>query len=169
MLIIVIFLLESPNLVKSVCLCLILSGCSQAVKGIWLDPYLETIFNDLSLTRLSQGHRKQKYANGCHFCTLLEKAMQISFVSFFLALLIEQVGTRRLMPLGWSINSMPLISSVPWVNYTLWCIIKNFVWKFRHFILGYKKAWICIKILGANVIFLVVKKIRWIFLNQQKF
>ena len=83
-----------------------LSACCHAVKGIWLDPYLETVFNDLSLTRLSQGHRKQKYANGCHFCTLLEKAMQISFVSFFLALLIEQVGTRRLMPLGWSINSV---------------------------------------------------------------
>ena len=35
----------------------------------------------LGVVWLSQGHRKQKYANGCHFCTLLEKAMQI--LAFF--------------------------------------------------------------------------------------
>ena len=71
----------------------------------WLDPYLEIIFNDLSLTRLSQGHRKQKYANGCHFCTLLEKAMQISFVSFF-SCLANRTSRYQKIDASWLVNQL---------------------------------------------------------------
>ena len=78
---------------------------SLGVRSPWLDPYLETIFNVLSLTRLSQGHRKQKYANGCHFCTLLEKAMQISFVSFF-SCLANRTSRYQKIDASWLVNQL---------------------------------------------------------------
>ena len=111
------------------------------VKGIWLDPYLKIIFNDLSLTRLSQGHRKQKYANGCHFCTLLEKAMQISFVSFF-SCLANRTSRYQKIDASWLVNQLhaPYIQCAVGELYTLWCIIKIIIGKFRHFVWGYKNA-----------------------------
>ena len=101
------------------------------------DLYLEIIFNDLSLTRLSQGHRKQKYANGCHFCTLLEKAMQISFVSFF-SCLANRTSRYQKIDASWLVNQLhaPYIQCAVGELYTLWCIIKIIIRKFRHFTLG---------------------------------
>ena len=94
-------------------------------------------FNDLSLTRLSQGHRKQKYANGCHFCTLLEKAMQISFVSFF-SCLANRTSRYQKIDASWLVNQLhaPYIQCAVGELYTVMHIIKILICKFRHFTQG---------------------------------
>ena len=114
-----------------------LSYLITTVKDIWLDPYLITIFNDLSLTRLSQGHRKQKYANGCHFCTLLEKAMQISFVSFF-SCLANRTSRYQKIDASWLVNQLhaPYIQCAVGELYTV-MHNQNYHWEIQTFHTGF--------------------------------